>query len=184
MTCIIAYKEPSSGKVWLGGDKLGSDGYTKIIVKDPKVFQNGEFYFGYTTSFYMGQILKYHWTRPTRSMHQDSDNEYIYKDVMNSLKKVFKDNEFGKSKDVHEPDFGNFIMVYKDRIFEVQPNMSLLECEDFIAVGCGAQTAHGVMDALINNTNHEPEKLIVETMKSVSRFMCGVSAECDVIKCF
>lgn len=181
MTCIITMKDKNN-KVWIAGDKLGSNGYNKNLYKDPKVFKVGPFHFGYTTSFYMGQLLKYHWVQPTRNMHIE-DDEYIFRDVMNSLKSLFDKNHFGKIKADREPDFGDFLMVYKNRIFKVQYNMSMLEVDDFACVGCGAETAYGVVDALIKHTEYEPEKLLKETMKTVSKFICGVSAECDVLLC-
>lgn len=182
MTCIIALRDKETGVVYLGGDKLGSNGYTKTMCKDPKVFKVGPFYFGYTTSFYMGQILKYRWQQPCRTMHHE-DDEYIFKDVVDSLKSCFVKNDFGKKQEDTEPVFGSFIMVYKGRIFEVQPNMSLLEVENAISVGCGKDIAHGSITALWQNTNYNSEQIIEETMYIVSQFSCGVSEECDIIKC-
>ena len=182
MTCIIALRDKETGVVYLGGDKLGSNGYTKSVYKDPKVFKVGPFYFGYTTSFYMGQLLKYKWTQPCKSMHQEED-EYIFREVVSSFKSLFVDNDFGKKHDGREPDFGSFIMVYKGRIFQIQDNMSLLEVEDFTAVGCGEQFAAGSITALSENTNYNVEQTIKETMKIVSQFSCGVSEQCDIIQC-
>lgn len=182
MTCIIALRDKETGTVYLAGDKLGSNGSTKAVYKDPKVFQIGHFCFGYTSSFYMGQLLKYHWKQPCKTMHQDEDG-YIFKDVVQSLKKVFKDNNFGHEQNGHEPDFGQFIMVYKGRIFEVQGNMSLLETDNLSSVGCGKSHALGAVEALVNNTNIPAPDILKESMKIVSKFSCGVSEECDVIKC-
>lgn len=182
MTCIIALRDKETNTVYLAGDKLGSNGSTKAVYKDPKVFQVGHFYFGYTTSFYMGQLLKYSWKQPCKTMHQDED-EYIYRDVVQSLKKVFSDNNFGQNQNGHEPDFGCFIMVYKGRIFKVQDNMSLLEVEDFVSVGCGEYYATGSVLALTQHTEMNIPDILTETMKIVSENSCGVSEQCDIIKC-
>lgn len=115
-------------------------------------------------------------------MHHE-DDEYIFKDVVDSLKSCFVKNDFGKKQEDTEPVFGSFIMVYKGRIFEVQPNMSLLEVENVISVGCGKDIAHGSITALWQNTNYNSEQIIEETMYIVSQFSCGVSEECDIIKC-
>ena len=182
MTCIIALRDKETGTVYLAGDKLGSNGSTKAIYKDPKIFQIGHFYFGYTTSFYMGQLLKYVWKQPCKTMHQDED-EYLFQDVVYSLKKVFTENKFGKDQNGHEPDFGQFIMVYKGRIFKVQDNMSLLESEDFVSVGCGEHHAAGAVEALVSHANMSTPDILKESIKIVSKFSCGVSEECDIIKC-
>ena len=57
LTCIIAITD-KTGTVWLAGDKLGSNWHTKQIVKDQKVFKIGDFYFRYTSSFYIGATVK------------------------------------------------------------------------------------------------------------------------------
>lgn len=184
MTCIIAITD-KTGCVWLAGDKLGSNGHTKQIVKDPKVFKVGDFYFGYTSSFYMGQLLKYSFVPPVRTMHVD-DNEYIFRDVRYSLKALFDKNSFGVTQlgtpTTNEPDFGTFIMVYKNRVFVVQNNLSLLEYDN-TSVGCGEELAKGCIDALQENTELSPEQILTKTMDIVSRYSCGVSRELDIIKC-
>ena len=182
MTCIIALRDKDTGCVYLAGDKLGSNGNTKAIFKDPKIFQIGHFYFGYTTSFYMGQLLKYTWTQPCKTMHQE-DDEYIFREVVPSLRKLFVDNKFGKDQRDHEPDFGQFIMVYKGRIFSVQDNLSLLECDDFASVGCGEFHAAGAVDALVNHSSLCTPDILKEAIRITSKYSCGVSEECDIIKC-
>ena len=59
MTCIVGVVD--KGIVHMAGDKLGSNGFTKGISVRPKVFHNGDFLVGYTTSFYMGQLLEFEW---------------------------------------------------------------------------------------------------------------------------
>ena len=65
MTCVIAIKNPD-GSITLGGDKAASTEYDSRITTMPKIFKVGDFHFGYTTSFFMGQILQYGFTSPTR----------------------------------------------------------------------------------------------------------------------
>jgi hypothetical protein len=55
MTCIVGIVE--NGKVYMGGDAAGVNGYSVRVRKDPKLFKVGEFLFGYTSSFRMGQLL-------------------------------------------------------------------------------------------------------------------------------
>ena len=79
MTCIIAVRDKKN-KVWLAGDKMASNGVSHYLVKDPKVFQVGDFYFGFTDSFYMGQLLKYSFVPPERQ-EGISDSQYLFQDV-------------------------------------------------------------------------------------------------------
>lgn len=114
-------------------------------------------------------------------MHQDED-EYLFRGVVYSLKKVFTENKLAKTKMGTNLDFGQFIMVYKGRIFKVQDNMSLLESEDFVSVGCGEYHAAGAVEALVSHANMSIQGILKESIKIVSKFS-GVSEECDIIKC-
>ena len=63
MTCIVGVAK--SGKVYIGADSLGSNGLTKEIRKECKVFKNGDFLIGGTTSFRMLDLLKWKFNPPT-----------------------------------------------------------------------------------------------------------------------
>ena len=58
MTCIVGLVD--DGKVYMGGDAASVDGYIVRTSALSKVFRNGPFLIGYSTSWRMGQILQYH----------------------------------------------------------------------------------------------------------------------------
>lgn len=184
MTCIIAFRDYNDN-VWLAGDKMSSNGISHQLVKDHKVFRVGDFYFGYTDSFYMGQLLKYSFVPPERP-EGITDDQYLFVNVRLALTDLFDQNEFGiKDRGTLEcPDlsFGVFIMVYKDRIFLVQQDMSFLEY-DVATCGSGAQVAQGALTALIESTILSASEMLTKTMSIVSRNCVGVSKELDIIRC-
>lgn len=57
MTAIVGVVH--DGKVLIGADSGGVGGWTVRIRKDAKVFANGPYVMGFTTSFRMGQILRW-----------------------------------------------------------------------------------------------------------------------------
>lgn len=57
MTCIIGLIK--NKKVYIGGDSAGVDGLNITIRKDSKVFKINKFIIGYTSSFRMGQLLRF-----------------------------------------------------------------------------------------------------------------------------
>lgn len=57
MTCIVGIAHGE--QVWIGGDSAGSDGRSIAVRSDTKVFQVGPYVMGFTTSFRMGQLLRY-----------------------------------------------------------------------------------------------------------------------------
>ena len=96
MTAIVAFKR--NGKVFLAGDRMGSNGYTKQVVSAPKIFSVGEdLHFGYTHSFYMGQLLQHMFIPPTKD-HRDTDDRHLFTKIVPALKKMFDENDFGKKK--------------------------------------------------------------------------------------
>lgn len=57
MTCIVGMVE--GGRVWIGGDSAGVAELELTVRADEKVFTNGPYVFGFTSSFRMGQLLRY-----------------------------------------------------------------------------------------------------------------------------
>ena len=174
MTCIIAYKN-ENGNTILAGDKLGSNGFTKQITKRPKVFKNGDFMFGQTGSFLPSQLLEFVWSHPSRN-EGISDDKYLYSVVVPSIRKCFKDNEFGD-----KGDYGDFIMCYKGRVLEIQCNMSILEREeDIICVGSGEYHAKAAIEIL---KVYETDDVVIleKAFDLVSKNIASVSKEYDWI---
>lgn len=181
MTCIIA--KIQDGRVHMIGDCMGSNGFVKnVYTKTPKVFSVGDFILGYTTSFRMGQILQYSWTPPDRLMGDEDDDKYLYKSVVDSIKKCFEDNGFGhKPKDEFEG--GVFLIGWKGRLFEMQSNMSLMEVEDFASVGCGSYHAIAAMKTMAHlNQLEESPQLFLETALGITATCVeGVSVEYNYV---
>ena len=43
MTCIVGFVDKKNDCVYIGADSLGSNGYTKSVQSQPKVFRNDTF---------------------------------------------------------------------------------------------------------------------------------------------
>ena len=56
MTCIAGLIE--DGNIWIGGDSAAVTHYRMMKRADTKVFINGPFLIGFTSSYRMGQILQ------------------------------------------------------------------------------------------------------------------------------
>ena len=69
MTCIVAWLEDE--KICIGGDSAGVAVYNMQIRADEKVFKNGEMVFGFTSSFRMGQLLRFSLILPPKKENQD-----------------------------------------------------------------------------------------------------------------
>jgi ATP-dependent protease HslVU (ClpYQ) peptidase subunit len=180
MTCIIA--KIHDKKVHMIADRMGSDGFLKEnypLVK--KIFKNGDFIIGCTTSFRMIQILQHTWEAPKKSL-DISDDKYIYKIITESIMAAFKAADFGHKKDAHYQG-GNFLMGWKGRLFEVQDDMSILEYQNFSSVGCGEYHAYAAMETLnlTGMLQDEPEKFLATALKVAAHCTTGVSEDYDYI---
>ena len=114
MTCIVGLVE--NNKVYIGGDSAGVSGYDVQLRADEKVFTNGEFIMGFTSSFRMGQILRYDFKYPDRFENID-DDEYLYKYWINEVIKTMKKKEFANVKE-GEVTGGTFIFGYRKKLYK------------------------------------------------------------------
>lgn len=87
MTCIVGYL--NGGKVFMGGDSAGTAGYSQTIRADEKVFVKNKMIFGFTSSFRMGQLLRYSFEIP-KHPKEKSDYEYLVTDFISAVKNVIK----------------------------------------------------------------------------------------------
>jgi len=180
MTCIVA--KIHKGKVHMAGDRLGSNGFTKKefpLIK--KVFKNGDFLIGYTTSFRMGQLLKHSWAPPKKSL-DDTDDTYIFKTVPESILALFESSKFGH-KDKTDYIAGNFLFGWRGRLFEMEDDMSVLEHEDMAAVGSGAYHALASLRTMevIGWHDDNPEAALVTAIQVASEYQVGVSLSSDYL---
>jgi hypothetical protein len=82
MTCIVGLEH--QGKVYIGADSAGVQGYNVTCRSDEKVFQNKDFILGFTSSFRMGQLLRYSFNPPTQPANKD-DMHYLATDFITAV---------------------------------------------------------------------------------------------------
>lgn len=143
MTCIVG--KVSKGSVTIGGDSAAVEGYFINARNDPKVFRNGDFLFGFTSSFRMGQLLQYSFKPPARGK-LDVDT-YMRTKWIDALRKCLKDGGYARVID-NEDSAGTFLVGYKGRLFVVDSDFQVGESVDpYFACGCGRDVALGAMYA-------------------------------------
>ena len=141
MTCIVALKG-ADGKIIMGSDSAGSDSWSLIVLRDPKIYRVGGMLLGFTTSFRMGQLLGHSLSLPEH--HSDVPVErYMTTLFMDAVRRCLKDGGYAKRENDVEAG-GTFLVAYKGRIFQVQDNYSIIENgRDFDACGSGFMLALG-----------------------------------------
>lgn len=172
MTCIIGLE--SKGMVYIGGDSAGVSGLSVTVRADEKVFVTGDFIMGYTTSFRMGQLLRYKFEPPVHPNDMD-DMKFLVTHFVDSVRKCFQDNGYG-SKD----NGGTFLVGYRGKLYCIQSDFQVAKPSlPYDAVGCGADLAMGAMFA---NDKLKPKDRIEKSLLAASTFNAGVVAPFLVLK--
>ena len=115
MTCIVGLVH--EGVVYIGGDSAGVGGMSLTVRADEKVFQNGDFLMGFTTSFRMGQLLRYS-LKPPRTHPDDDIHQYMVVDFVNAVRGCLKAGGYA-SKEHEVESGGTFLVGYAGHLFTV-----------------------------------------------------------------
>ena len=139
MTCIVAIA--ADGHVMIGGDSAGSNGHDVQIRADEKVFKNGPMIMGFTTSFRMGDLLRYSLTVPeipNRGLRRWMTTTFI-----DAVRQCLKDGGYAKKSDEVEKG-GNFLVGVAGRLFEIDNDYQVADLAfGWGSVGSGYQIANG-----------------------------------------
>ena len=169
MTCIVGLTE--LGTVYIGGDSAGVNSRFDLAIRaDQKVFINGPFVMGFTSSFRMGQLLRYKLTPPERYESQDLYN-FMVTAFIDAVRACLKTG--GLMRKENEVEQGGFFLVgYKGRLFEIESDFQVGERQiNFAAVGCGADLAMG---SLYSTRANDPITRIKLALEAASFFSAAV----------
>ena len=191
MTAIAAVIE--NGKLYMGGDSAGVGGYALTVRKDEKVFINGEFIIGGTTSFRMLNLLRYSfkppekkatspvgkakkwfgraesWMNGSEKAKEQTDEEFMSTCFIDAIRACFKAGGFGSGDG---STGGNFIVGCRGRLYIIDNDFQVgIPANDFAAVGCGQDLCLG---SLYSTGSMPAEQRIAMALKAAEQFSAGV----------
>jgi hypothetical protein len=180
MTCIAGLVH--KGQVWIGGDSAGvcSETYSLQVRADKKVFQNGPFLMGFTSSFRMGQLLAHAFCPPNPPPAKDEDLfKWMVVDFVNALRECLKAGGFAEKKDEAEKA-GTFLVGYGSRLFQIADDYQVGESTfGFDACGCGADLALGSLYS--SQQMIDPKKRLHMALSAAEHFSAGVRAPFHIV---
>jgi ATP-dependent protease HslVU (ClpYQ) peptidase subunit len=136
MTCVVGLLD--CGKMYFGADSAGFNAgtYAQGLVTDPKVGKVGEYIFGYTSSFRLGQLFLHAFNPPQApDSYPGNLTKFMATDFIKAWKRVLAEDECSP---------GDLIVGVKGRIYRIQSDYSILESPcGYAAIGCGAPYALG-----------------------------------------
>jgi ATP-dependent protease HslVU (ClpYQ) peptidase subunit len=177
MTCIVAVAQ--GGVVCIGGDSAGVAGYGLTQRADEKVFENERYLFGFTSSFRMGQLLRYRFKPPRR--HPDDDLvKFMSTEFVDEVRKCLKEYAYTTIKDSVE-EGGTFIVAIEGRIFKIESDFQVGESiHPYDACGCGEDLALGALHAIHRYSAGEhlvdPKMMVQMALQAAEQFSAGVRA--------
>lgn len=170
MTAIAAIVQDNI--VYIGGDSAGVGGYSLEVRKDPKVFINGPFIMGFTTSFRMGQLLQYSFVPPEHPERMGIDR-FMNTVFVDAVRKCFKNGGYLEVADKQESG-GTFIIGYHGKLFYMHDDFQIgIPRANYTAVGCGGALCNGSLHAT-NGFDIEPKKRIKMALKAAEMHSAGV----------
>lgn len=172
MTCIVGVVR--DGKVFIGGDSAGVDGRYGLTVRaDKKVFRNGDFVMGFTSSFRMGQLLAFGFYPPKPRVGMDV-MEYMVTDFIDAARSRMKYGGYAKIENSVE-EGGTFLVGYAGRLFCVANDFQVGESSyGFDACGCGDLIALGSLYSTRSWADQEAR--LKEALTAAESFSAGVRA--------
>lgn len=171
MTCIVGLVE--KGIVYMGGDSAGVDGSRMALAirEDRKVFKNGDFVMGFTSSFRMGQLLAFNLSLP-KPREGDDLLGFMVRDFVAAVRQVLKDGGFAKNNSGAESG-GEFLVGFRGRLFTIFDDFQVAESvRPYAACGCGDLIALGSLFSTPNLS--PPRERVEEALLAAETFSAGV----------
>lgn len=165
MTCIVGLVD--GDRVWMGGDSAGVSGLDITVRADPKVFRNGPFLIGFTSSFRMGQLLNFRLRVPEQEPGTDVFG-YMVMTFVEAVRDCLKEGGYAQRTNDAESG-GSFLVGYRGRLFSIQSDYQVCEAiRGFHAIGCGADYALGALAASTHAGSEQRIRLALEVAETFS----------------
>jgi ATP-dependent protease HslVU (ClpYQ) peptidase subunit len=168
MTAIVGLTQ--SGSVYIGGDSAGVSGLSLTVRADAKVFRKNRYLFGFTTSFRMGQLIRYSLTLPKPTGDLD---RFMATTFIDAVRDCLKAGGWAAKENDRE-EGGTFLVGVRGQLFAVHDDYQVAKAADgFAAVGCGDQIALGALYATAG-TALGPRRRVKKALAAAERFSAGV----------
>jgi len=177
LTCIVGLEH--DGKVTIGGDSAGVSGWSLDVRADEKVFKRGVYAFGFTSSFRMGQLLRYAPLDIEAKPSLKDLDAYMVTGFVDAVRSCLKAGGYVKTDNGQE-EGGTFLVGVKGRLYTVESDFQVAQSTaGFASVGCGAQVALGAMHVL--PIAFDPTDRVTMALRAAERFSAGVRGPFHVV---
>ncbi len=182
MTCIVGIVH--EGEIFMGGDSAGVGGLSIVSRIDEKVFRSGPYLIGYTSSFRMGQLLRYH-LKVAKRDPDVSAMEHMVTAFIPAVRHCFLEGGYTwKSEDMTYG--GEFLVGYDGHLFHIESDFQVGEARNgYDACGCGSDIALGAIHAIRGSSYSagkiHPAGQVEMALSAAQEFSAGVRGPWTVV---
>ena len=169
MSVVVAIKE--NGKVYIGADSQVTKGGTRTTLKNPNNYKVWKVIGA--DNCLMAQVGMFRDSNVIRLMDNLVTDYNIYRNHIDYefvVKKIVPDiieelARYGMIKNPKEVDMldSSFIFAFRDQLYVIGMDKSVIEVDDYCAIGSGADQAIG---SLLSTEGGKPKERIVKAIKS------------------
>ena len=176
MTCIVGIVH--DGEVIIGGDSAGSDGHMVIQRADSKVFTVGPYVLGFTSSFRMGQLLRYR--LDVEAPDTWDVDRYMATTFVDAVRECLKAGGWARTTDSDPDDKepggseagGTFLVGIHGHLYQIEDDYQVgIASDGYDACGSGYMVALGSLYATAGRDPHERVRLALEAAAHVTPFV-------------
>lgn len=169
MTCIVGVQH--DGQVIIGGDSAATTGYEITARADSKVFRVGPYVMGFTTSFRMGQLLRYSFHPP--AVDTWDVDRFMATRFVDKVRDCLRDGGFMSVNSSQEAG-GDFLVGVAGHLYRICSDFQIARALDgYDAVGCGADLARGSL--FTTRLNPEPHTRVTSALEAAAHHSAGVA---------
>lgn len=184
MTCIVGLEH--DGDVWMGGDSAGVSGLDLVIRDEPKVFEKLGVLYGFTTSFRMGQIIKYGLSCPDARSDEAIDREdidWLCTTFVNALRANFRAGGWLKESGGVQSG-GQIMLAFRKRLYVVDSDFQVYRPScGYHAIGSGGFYALGSLHATsrVIDLSEDPMERCIWALEAAESMNAGVRGPFTVL---
>lgn len=168
MSVVVAIKE--NGRVYMGSDSQVTKGGTRITLKNPNNYKiwrvDGS---DNAVMGHVGNVRDANIVRLMSSVVDEYDEyknrvgyRFVVKYLVPEIIRSLKEASYIKDEAPVQLD-SSFLFAHNDSLFQIHYDCSVIEVDDYVAIGSGSQEAIG---SLLSTEGEEPIQRIIKAIKA------------------
>lgn len=167
MTCIVGIEHKDG--VLLAADSMSSDYTSADVASVAKLFRVGEYAFGFTSSWRMGDLLRYHLAlpnAPAKDLHR-----HLVTVAIPAIRTCLKEGGFATVNNGVETG-GSFLLAVCGKLFTIDTDFQVARsAHGYAAVGSGSKVALGALSATVGG---DPKARATAALVAAEKHTCHV----------